>query len=141
MPALPPGYTITHTTPSVETYISLRTSTGLTPFSTEAAARGLPNSLFTVQIMHEGQAVGMGRIIGDGGCFFQVTDICTQPAHRGRGLAKAVMAELTTWLERNAPKGAWVGLSADGEAGGLYRQFGFRATTEEFDSVGMARVM
>lgn len=58
MPALPPGYAITRTTPSVETYISLRTSTGLTPFSTEAAARGLPNSLFTVQIMHEGQAVG-----------------------------------------------------------------------------------
>lgn len=58
MLALPPGYTIAHTTPSVETYIALRITTGLTPFSTEASARALPNSLFTVLIMHEGEAVG-----------------------------------------------------------------------------------
>ena len=85
----------------------------------------------------------VGRITGDGGCFFSITDICTHPSHRGQGLAKAVMAELTRWLEveEHVPKGAWVGLSADGQAGGLYRQFGFRETKEAFDSVGMARVM
>lgn len=58
MPALPPSYAIAHATPSVETYIALRTTTGLTPFSPEASARALPNSLFTVLIMHEGEAVG-----------------------------------------------------------------------------------
>ena len=58
VPTLPTGYTITHTTPSVETYISLRTSTGLTPFSIEASTRGLPNTLFAVQILHKGEAVG-----------------------------------------------------------------------------------
>ena len=102
--------------------------------------------MYTPTIVHQANTAislgkTVGRIIGDGGCFFQITDICTHPAHRGLGLAKAVMAELTTWLEGNAPRGAWVGLSADGEAGGLYRQFGFRETKEAFDSVGMARVM
>ncbi|KAI4225198.1 MAG: hypothetical protein L6R36_004102 [Xanthoria steineri] len=125
MPALPPSYAIAHATPSVETYIALRTTTGLTPFSPEASARALPNSLFTVLIMHEGEAVGMGRIIGDGGCFFQVTDICTHPAHRGLGLAKAVMAELTTWLDGNAPRGAWVGCRRMGRQGGCIGSLGF----------------
>ena len=58
MPALPPSYTIAHAIPSVETYIALRTTTGLTPFSPEASAGALPNSLFTVLIMHAGEAVG-----------------------------------------------------------------------------------
>lgn len=83
----------------------------------------------------------VGRIIGDGGCFFQVTDICTHPAHRGQGLAKAVMVELMTWLRASAPKTAFVSLIADGKANELYKQFGFRETKEEHDSVGMSIVM
>ncbi|KAL8729073.1 MAG: hypothetical protein Q9166_004990 [cf. Caloplaca sp. 2 TL-2023] len=141
MTTLPSGYSISHAIPSVETYVSLRIDTGLTTFSTEASVRGLPNTLFSVQIMHARQAVGMGRITGDGGCFFFVSDICTLPAHRGQGLAKAVMAELMQWLRTNAPKGAYVSLGADGRANELYRQFGFRETKENFDSVGMAIIM
>ena len=80
----------------------------------------------------------MGRITGDAGCFFLITDICTLPSHRGQGLAKAVMAELMTWLRSNAPTTAFVSLSADGEANALYRQFGFEETKEMLDSVGMA---
>ncbi|KAI4198823.1 MAG: hypothetical protein LQ346_002671, partial [Caloplaca aetnensis] len=57
-PSPPPGYSITHATPSVDTYISLRTDTGLTPFSVEASTRALPNTLFAVQVMHEGEAIG-----------------------------------------------------------------------------------
>ncbi|MFD2882298.1 hypothetical protein ACFTAO_51075 [Paenibacillus rhizoplanae] len=30
----------------------------------------------------------MGRVIGDGGCFFQVTDIAVKPSFQGRGLGK-----------------------------------------------------
>ncbi|KAL8765316.1 MAG: hypothetical protein Q9209_007591 [Squamulea sp. 1 TL-2023] len=148
MTTLPAVYTVSHTVPSVETYVTLRTITGLTPFSTEASARGLPNSLFAVQILHKGQAVSthkltssVGRITGDGGCFFLITDICTHSAHRGQGLAKAVMAELMTWLRANAPKTAFVSLSADGKANELYKQFGFRETKETHDSVGMSIVM
>ena len=34
----------------------------------------------------------MGRVIGDGGLFFQVVDIAVEPAHQGRGLGKAIVA-------------------------------------------------
>ncbi|KAI4097387.1 MAG: hypothetical protein L6R37_006823 [Teloschistes peruensis] len=138
---LPEGYSISTSIPSVDTYVALRTKSGLTPFAREASARGLPNSLFCVQMMHDGEAIGMGRITGDNGCFFLVTDICVLPAHRNRGLAKAIMAELMKWLRANAPKTGFVGLNADGRANELYRQFGFKSTEEEIDSVGMFMVM
>ncbi|WP_373454357.1 hypothetical protein [Cereibacter changlensis] len=27
----------------------------------------------------------MGRLIGDGGCFFQIVDIAVDPSHQGQG--------------------------------------------------------
>ncbi|KAL8715118.1 MAG: hypothetical protein Q9220_001075 [cf. Caloplaca sp. 1 TL-2023] len=135
---LPPGYILSNAIPSVETYMSLRANTGLSAFSAEASERGLPNSLFCVQVMHEGKAVGLGRITGDRGTFFLITDICILPSHRNRGLAKAVMTALMAWIRANVPKTGYVGLSADGRANELYRQFGFRETKEESGSVGMS---
>lgn len=66
----------------------------------EAAERGLPNSLFSVQVLCDGEPVAMGRVIGDGGCFYQVVDIAVLPAHQGRGLGKAVMGEIASYMVR-----------------------------------------
>ena len=80
--------------PSVQTYQALRTGSGLSGKTDEAAIRGLPNTLFAVQILHGGLPVGMGRVIGDGGCFFQVVDIAVLPEHQGKGLGKRIMVEV-----------------------------------------------
>lgn len=122
-----PTYTPKHATPSLETYTSLRRSTDLGVFSPAAATTGLKNSLFAVQIISsdDNRTVGMGRVIGDGGCFFQVTDIAVDPAHQGRGLGKMVMAELKKWIDGNVPETGYVSLIADGKANALYAQFGF----------------
>jgi hypothetical protein len=78
-------YSLNLSTPSVDTYRQLREKSGLSPKTPEAAERGLRNSLFGVQVMFDGQPIGMGRVIGDGGCFFQVVDIAVLPAHRSKG--------------------------------------------------------
>ena len=81
----------------------------------------------------------MGRIIGDGGCFFQVVDIAVLPAHQGKGLGKLIMKELKIWMDQNVPKSGTVLLFADGCANELYRQFGFVETSGLTpSSVGMA---
>lgn len=64
------GYRIEARVPGMEDYLRLRQVAGLSPFSREAAERGLPNSVFGVCLMRGDAVVGMGRIIGDGGCFF-----------------------------------------------------------------------
>ncbi|WP_282272521.1 GNAT family N-acetyltransferase [Stenotrophomonas sp. PS02298] len=131
-----PNYTINHDIPSVDTYRHLRQASGLSAKTLEAASRGLPNSLFAVQITHAGETVAMGRVIGDGGTFYQVVDIAVLPAHQGRGLGKKVMTEIQAFIEREVPASAYVSLLADGEAYRLYQQYGFTLTAPA--SVGMA---
>jgi len=82
------GYRLVMGTPDADTYRRLRRVAGMSEKSVEAAARGLPNTLFAVTIVANGLAVGMGRVIGDGGCFYQVTDIAVEPRIRAGGLAR-----------------------------------------------------
>ena len=128
MTAADGGYVLQERFPGTDDYRRLRVAAGLSPRSAEAAARGLPNTLFGVSILHADRVVGMGRIIGDGGCFFTVVDIAVEPAHQKRGLGKRIMSALDAWLRENAPVSSSVSLFADGEAKRLYAQYGFVET-------------
>ena len=133
----PSPYTCVLETPSIQTYQALRLGSGLSGKTDEAAVRGLPNTLFAVQILDaESQPVGMGRVIGDGGCFFQVVDIAVLKAHQGKGLGKRIMSEIRKYIDANVPPSGYVSLIADGQAQDLYAQFGFVQTAPS--SVGMA---
>lgn len=130
------GYEIVALTPDATDYMRLRVAAGLSPKSAEQAGIGLPNTWFGVTVLHDGRAVGMGRIIGDGGTAFQVVDIALEPAHQGKGLGKAVMAALMDHLRSHAPEGAYVSLIADGDARHLYAKYGFEPVMPA--SIGMA---
>ncbi|MGX9189344.1 GNAT family N-acetyltransferase [Stenotrophomonas sp. Ker107b] len=136
--SLPAGVHCIPLPPSVEEYRALRVLAGLSPKTAEAAARGLPNTIFGVSMREGDRLLAMGRIIGDGGCFLQVVDIAVVPGRQGQGLGKAVMQQLDDWLRGHAV-GAYVSLIADGQAHRLYAQFGFALTAPR--SVGMAKVV
>ncbi|MGM8931539.1 GNAT family N-acetyltransferase [Salinicola halophyticus] len=136
------AYRLIFEPPTTDTYMRLRREAGMNPRSAAGAALGLPKSLFAVQVVHQGEnegeheseTVGMGRVVGDGGCFYQVVDIAVKPAHQGRGLGKRIMGEIRAYILREAPENAFVSLLADGEAHRLYAQFDFKPT----NAVGMA---
>lgn len=128
-------YQLIERTPTLDEYRELRARNGLSPKTVEAAARGLPNTIYAVVIEDSGRTIGMGRVIGDGGTAFQVTDIAVLGEYRGQGLGKRIVKALVDWLEANAPKSAYVSLIADGPAKDLYAQYGFKETAPE--SVGM----
>lgn len=130
------SYTIELATPSVETYCRIRCAARLSAKTEEAARSGLKGTLFAVQLLFHGDPIGMGRVIGDGGCFYQVVDIAILPAHQGKGLGKRIMREIMKYVETHVPKSAYVSLIADGQAQDLYAQFGFAPTAPR--SVGMA---
>jgi ribosomal protein S18 acetylase RimI-like enzyme len=130
-------YELAEELPSVEDYQQLRVAAGLSAKSAEAAARGLAGSWYGVTIRRDESVIGMGRIIGDGGCFFQIVDIAVLPAHQGRGLGRRIMAALMERLDAYAPATALVTLLADGDAQQLYQKFGFELSAPA--SVGMLR--
>ncbi|HEX7804148.1 MAG TPA: GNAT family N-acetyltransferase [Pseudoxanthomonas sp.] len=111
--------------PGVDDYRRLRSVSGLSPKSAEAAALGLANTLYGVSLKLGEDTIGMGRIIGDGGCFFVVVDIAVQPEYQRRGLGKRIMTALDAWLRAHAPDSSNVSLFADGDARHLYARYGF----------------
>ncbi|MGI3222671.1 GNAT family N-acetyltransferase [Streptomyces sp. GTA36] len=140
MDGLSDPYVLLVGVPSVEVFRRLRTDAGLSDKAPETVALALPNTWHGVVLHHEGEPIGMGRVIGDGGTAFQIVDMCVHPAHQQRGLGQRIMAALTAELERRAPATAYVSLIADGPARLLYEKFGF-ADTATHGSIGMYRVM
>ncbi len=120
--------------PGIEDYRRLRAVTGLSPKSEDTARRGLANTSYGVSLLRRDEVVGMGRIVGDDGCFYFVVDIAVVPELQGRGLGKRIMDALDAWLRANAPPTAHVSLFADGEAKHLYAKYGFAQSDH---SVGM----
>ena len=114
--------------PDADDYCRLRSQAGMSPKTLEAARKGLPNTLYGVSLQRDDEVVGMGRIIGDGGCFYTIVDIAVAPEYQGKGLGKRIMTALDAWLRKNAEPSAYVTLVADGEARHLYAKYGFVET-------------
>ncbi len=111
--------------PAVNDYIEIRLKAGLSRKSEEAATVGLKNSIFGVVVYFNNVPIGIGRIIGDGGCFFEITDMAVLPEHQHKGIGTLIMNALVTWLMENAPVTAYVSLMADHGTPEFYAKFGF----------------
>ena len=130
------GLSYTFLIPEPQEFIELRVAAGLSKNDIEAATKGLAGTCFSVCVRDNERLVGMGRVIGDGGCFYQIVDIAVHPDHQRRGIGFQIMTRLMDKLRNCAPKSAYVSLMADGDASSLYEKFGFEFTAPA--SVGMA---
>jgi len=111
--------------PTVQDYIRIRLAAGLSRKTEEAVTVGLKNSLFAVTVFLGDEPVGIGRVVGDGGCFFEIVDIAALPEHQGRGVGKLIMDALMVYLHEHAPESAYVSLMADHGTPDFYEKFGF----------------
>jgi GNAT superfamily N-acetyltransferase len=69
------------------------------------------------------EQVGLLRIVTDGATFAWVCDVYVDPARRGEGIGRLLLAEADTLLSRMGVNRA---LLATADAHGLYADFGFR---------------
>lgn len=124
---------------SVDTYRFLRSICRLSDKTVEAAEAGLKNSIYSVMVKQAGEVIGMGRIVGDGGCFCQIVDICVHSDHQGKGIGKMIMEKLTTFIRLTLPESCYISLIADGNASFLYEKFGFKDTLPESKGMYLRR--
>lgn len=124
-------YRLVERVPSVEDYNRIRVAAGLYRRDPVATEMGLPNTLFGVCVERDEHVVGIGRIIGDGGLFFQVVDVAVLPEHQKKGLGARIIQALKSWLGEHAPSGAYVQLIADEGTTGFYEKYGFRVRMPE----------
>ena len=132
-----PGYRLVMDAPGVNDYLRLRTEAGLSPKTEEQARAALPGSWAACHVVtDDGEVVGMGRLLGDGGWYFHVVDMAVLPDHQRQGLGEAMLSALLDRVREAAPPGAYVSLLADPPGRHLYERHGFHDTASE--SVGMA---
>lgn len=128
---------VSYEIPNAQEYNNLRIISGLSPKDEVASEAGLKNSIFIVILRDSDKLIGMGRVIGDKGCFYHIVDIAVAPSYQGNGLGKLIMSEINTYLENNIPKSSYVSLIADVPADELYKKFGFEYSAPK--SVGMVK--
>lgn len=135
------AYELVPTPPALSDYLRLRRETGLTPKAPEQALGALENSwaFCHVRARSSGRTVAMGRLLGDGGWYFHVADMATDPDQQGQGIGRAILEYLLERIRVSAPPGAYVSLIGDGPGQPLYRSLGFTDVGPR--SSGMALIL
>ena len=120
------AYQIIDRAPTVEEYRAVCAAVGWeSVINFDAARTALPNSLFAVVALYEGEVVGMGRIVGDGAIFFYIQDIAVVPEHQSRGVGSMLMVRLMAYLRDHVPEKAFIGIFAAAGTPSFYRRYGF----------------
>lgn len=100
-----------------------------------AARQGLSNTLYGVCVVHGGEAVGIGRVIGDGGLFYDIVDVAVVAEHQKKGLGEMIMSALMGYLDAHARPSSIICLMANKGVAPFYEKFGFQA--RDTDMPGM----
>lgn len=131
---------IFHEVPTVKEYQELCEGAGLASPSEEFAAAALSNSLFGVTLRRENsEIIGMGRVIGDGACFFQIVDVLIKPAFKEKDAGDLLMPEILEYLRRNAPLEAQILTVSDVSSLKLYQKHGFNLIYPDFYGMTLTR--
>ncbi|MCB2305707.1 GNAT family N-acetyltransferase [Clostridium estertheticum] len=128
---------ITYSAPSAIEYISLRLKTGMGTKDLSKTEIALKHSLFIVSLWDDDKLIGFGRIVGDQGITYVVSDIMVDPNYQRKGLGKVIMREIDSYLNKNTDENAYVCLIANKPADKLYYQFDFEYVDPK--SCGMKR--
>ena len=129
------SYSVIERTPNVSEYNEVRQAAGLRWKDEPVVRQGLRNTLYAVCVVHDNRVVGIGRVIGDGGSFYDIVDIAVVAEHQKKGVGKMIMAGLMSYIDIHARPGSLVCLMANKGVAPFYEKYGFKA--REPDMPGM----
>jgi GNAT superfamily N-acetyltransferase len=100
--------------PTPDEYGRLRASVGWNELSPDAITAGLSGSLYSVVLERDGEAVGCGRVVGNGGVYFIVA-----PELQGLGWGARIMDAVMHHIDASVRPGSSIGLMAAKDAEGF----------------------
>ena len=123
--------------PTAEDYISLRLRSGMGNKDIQRSRIALSNSVMTISLYDGEKLIGFGRIVGDGGITYVVSDIMVDFDYQRKGFAEQIMKEIDNYFEINANDDSYICLIANHPADLLYNKHGFEYLPE--NKCGMLR--
>lgn len=117
---------IVYNAPTAEAYVSLRVRSGMGNKDIQRSKIALNNSLFTVSIYENQKLIAFGRIVGDGGITYVVSDIMVDYDYQRKGLAEKIMNAIDDYFDKNTYEDSYICLIANHPADLLYKKHKFK---------------
>lgn len=135
-------YTIKENQLNYETYYTLRESVGWNNWSKEQAEKALENSYYSIVIFYNDNAIGMGRVVGDG-IYFTIVDIVVRPEYQGRKIGTTIMNSILEYIEKNMCEGSRVSVQLLAEVGKeqFYIKQGFKLVPHEYCGLALRKII
>ena len=126
-----------------ELFLELYSSVGWEPPCIEQVREALINTIATFTVYDNEQAVGMVRLIGDGGMSFYIKDFAVIPSYQSKGVGTLIMESLEKYI-RESISSEWavsLELISTKEAVPFYKKKGFEERPCEWDGPGMFKMI
>jgi GNAT superfamily N-acetyltransferase len=109
----------------------------------EQVEAALQNTLITFTAYEDNQAVGMVRLLGDGGMSFYVKDFAVIPSRQRQGIGSALMSAIREYIISRIQPGWAVSLEliSTKEAVSFYKRQGFEERPCDWDGPGMFKMI
>ena len=122
---------------SLDDYQKLRASVGWKAISHAQLAKALSSSLMTLTA-YDDNAVGMGRLVGDG-IYDTIVDVVIMPEYQGRGIGKGIIDRIVRHIKSTLPEGGAVSVQLIAEKGSepFYETMGFAKIPSDDSGSGM----
>ena len=124
---------------SPEEYLELRKKVGWCEFPLEEAAAGINNSYMVLCARDNGRAVGVMRLLWDGGYIAFLSDVMVDPEYQGRGIGKVLIESSIQKIKNDIKPGYKVKLNLMAAKGkeAFYEKFGFSCRPNDKVGAGM----
>lgn len=113
--------------PTVDEYARVIASVGWRERERCAIEIALKNSLYAVCAESDGQLVGFGRVIGDGGLHLYLADVVVVPTYQRRGIGRRIVAALTEFVDAFPYRNTVVGVLPTPGLQNFYEKHGYKA--------------
>lgn len=128
---------------TTDLFLELYASVGWEPPCIEQVECALQNTVASFVAYDEEKAIGMVRLIGDGGMSFYIKDFAVLPEYQGIGAGKKLLTELQQYISEHMEKEWAVSLEliSTKEAVDFYKAHGFEERPCEWDGPGMFKMI
>jgi ribosomal protein S18 acetylase RimI-like enzyme len=123
--------------PAAQDYVNLRLRSGMGTKDLKRSQIALKNSLFMVSLYDKEKLIGFGRVVGDGGITYVVSDIMVDKEYQRKGYAEQIMKAIDRYFEENTHDDSYICLIANHPADLLYHKHQFEYLPE--NKYGMLR--
>ena len=126
-----------------ELFLELYIGVGWEPPCQEHVERALEHTCASFVAYDGDKAVGMVRLLGDGGMSFYVKDFAVVPEYQGKGVGKKLLAAVREYILQQIEAGWAVSLEliSTQEAVAFYKRQGFEERPCDWDGPGMFQMV